>query len=305
MFCKAVFDISREELVSFMRLGNVVRSVLLMLVAALVSAANLPAMAGEKVTHQDPAFTLDLPDGFEELADPKQAGPNAIYFFVREDEGEQNGNCILMIEKMPGTISRRRLAMENFPRGFQGNLFTTQWDGFEINANAIVEEANGERVITYNVQIPLKKNALIVRVAGHSSKEKMLLELLKETLAGLKGETTWSIADKGKPLLEPSTSAVSSDGMIMSGSFIDANRNVIFGGIALFVLVGLVGLYFLSRMSQKGTVFAIAVVVYIVGFSVGMQKDQSRESLLFAGTAKMFGIVAGVLGVVDLVRKRK
>jgi len=281
------------------------RFYLAMFVATMVLVANVSAIAGEKITHQDPGFTLEVPDGFEEVADPKQAGPQVIHFFVREVEGEELGNSILIIEKMPGTISRRRLAMENFPRGFQGNLFTTQWDGFEINANAIVEAADGERVITYNVQIPLKKNAIIVRVAGHMSQEKALLALLKETLAGLKGETSWAVADKGKPLLDPSTSAVSSDGMIMSGSFIDANRNGILAGIGLFMLLGLVGLYFVSRMSQKGTVFSIAVVVYIVGFSVGLQKEQSRESLLFAGAAKMFGIAAGVLGVVDLVRKRK
>jgi len=288
-----------------MGLGNVMRFYLAMFVATMVLVANVSAIAGEKITHQDPGFTLEVPDGFEEVADPKQAGPQVIHFFVREVEGEELGNSILIIEKMPGTISRRRLAMENFPRGFQGNLFTTQWDGFEINANAIVEAADGERVITYNVQIPLKKNAIIVRVAGHMSQEKALLALLKETLAGLKGETSWAVADKGKPLLDPSTSAVSSDGMIMSGSFIDANRNGILAGIGLFMLLGLVGLYFVSRMSQKGTVFSIAVVVYIVGFSVGLQKEQSRESLLFAGAAKMFGIAAGVLGVVDLVRKRK
>lgn len=289
-----------------MEIGNVARSILVtLLVAAIVFVANVSAKAGETITHQDPGFTLEVPDGFEEVADPKQAGPEVTHFFVREAEGEKNGNSILIIEKMPGTISRRRLAMENFPRGFQGNLFTTQWDGFEINANAIVEAANGESVITYNVQIPLKKNAIIVRVAGHMSKEKALLGLLKETLAGLKGETSWSIADKGKPLLEPSSSGISSDGLIMSGSFIDANRGLIFGGIAMFMLVGLVGLYFMSRISQKGTVFAIAVVVFIVGFSVGIQKEQSRESLLFAGTAKMFGFASGLLGIVDLVRRRK
>lgn len=288
-----------------MGLGNWVWQFGVMFALVLAWEGNAPAVGGEKITHQDPGFTLEVPDGFEEVADPKQAGPEVIHFFVREVEGEELGNSILIIEKMPGTINRRKLAMENFPRGFQGNLFTTQWDGFEINANAIVEEGNGARVITYNVQIPLKKNAIIVRVAGHMSQEKALLGLLKETLAGLQGETSWAVADRGKPMLEPSTSGISSDGLIMSGGFIDANRNLVLGGIALFMLVGLVGLFFLSRVSQKGTVFSIAVVVYIVGFSVGLQKEQSRESLLFAGAAKIFGIASGLLGVVDLVRKRK
>jgi len=68
------------------------------------------------------------------------------------------------------------------------------------------------------------------------------------------------------------------------------------------VLGGVVGLWFLSQRTPKGTVLAIAVGIYAMSFLIPRDTDRFLEDLV--GLTRLFGFVGGVLGVVDLVKKR-
>lgn len=83
----------------------------------------------------------------------------------------------------------------------------------------------------------------------------------------------------------------------------DATGSLILGLGLVFVVFGLVGVWYLSRSAPRGTVLAVAIAIYAVGFLI--PKGDSRLLHGVAGFASLFGIVAGVLGVVDLVRKRQ
>ncbi len=71
----------------------------------------------------------------------------------------------------------------------------------------------------------------------------------------------------------------------------------------MFVLGGLVVLWLVSRKASKGTVLAIAVGIYVAGLALA--SIRVREIMVLSGALKMLGFAGGILGIVDLVGKRK
>ena len=71
----------------------------------------------------------------------------------------------------------------------------------------------------------------------------------------------------------------------------------------VFVLIGLVALLLISKKSPKGTILVLAIGIWMAGSSSGETKI--RELLLLAGALKLLGSAGVILGIVDLVRKRK
>jgi len=75
-------------------------------------------------------------------------------------------------------------------------------------------------------------------------------------------------------------------------------------GMGIFVgLVLLVGVYLLSRFTPKGVPLAVAAAIYAGGWF--LSSVPWREAQLLAGVFKMAGIACIILGIVDLVKKRK
>ncbi len=68
------------------------------------------------------------------------------------------------------------------------------------------------------------------------------------------------------------------------------------------VLSGVVGLWFVSRSTPKGTVLVIAASIYAMSFLIPRDTDRFLEGLV--GITRLFGFIGGVLGVIDLVKKR-
>ena len=70
----------------------------------------------------------------------------------------------------------------------------------------------------------------------------------------------------------------------------------------VFVIGGLIALFFVSKKTPKGTVLAIAAVIYVASFAA--QGIRIREVVLLTGAARMLGFAGGILGIIDLVRRR-
>ena len=252
----------------------------------IVLLLTLPSSAGETIVDEARGFTLTLPDGF--VADPDLVGvaPGIVHAFVLGDPTDDDLDIILFIEKLRGTIGRERLKQEDMPPSFQGRLFTAQWQGFTVDAFEIPEQLGDIQTITYNLQIPLKRAAIQVKLFGPADRKSEMRRLTTEILAGLKGESNWIQS------AAPFTPLTSSE-----------NYGVIlFAFATVFVLGGLVALWIISRNAPKGTVLAIAAVIYCLG--LGLASVRVREVVLLTGTFKMIGFAGGILGIMDLVRKR-
>jgi hypothetical protein len=243
--------------------------------------------AGETIVDDARGFTLALPDGFVANPDIVGARPDIVHGFVLGDPTDEDLDIILFIQKMRGTIGRERLRAEDLPSGFQGRLFTTQWQGFEVDAFEVPEQIGEIQTITYNVQIPLKRAAIQVKLFGPAEREAEMKSLLIEILTGLKGESNWI---QSAALSAPVTSS--------------QNYGVILLTFAIvFIVGGLVVLWLISCKAPKGAVLAIAAAIYCAG--LGLAGVRVREVLMFSGALRMLGFAGGILGIVDLIRKRK
>jgi hypothetical protein len=109
-------------------------------------------------------------------------------------------------------------------------------------------------------------------------------------LDGLKGESSWS----GHAPVAASTRSVRQSreyGLVLLAFAI------------VGIIVGLIGLYFVSRIAPKGTVLAIAVAIWVLGAL--LRGSASREMAMVSGSLSMLGVAGGILGLMDVFRKRK
>ncbi|HEY1602035.1 MAG TPA: hypothetical protein VGG64_20700 [Pirellulales bacterium] len=255
--------------------------------AAYVLIFGSPVGAIQTVVDDARGFTLTLPDDF--VANPKLVGaaPNIIHGFVLGDPTDDKLDIVLLIEKMGGTISREPLTLEDLPPDFRGRLFKTQWQGFAVDAFEIPEAIDQTRAVTYNVQLPLKRAAIQVKLFGPADRESELQSLLATILSGLKGESNW--LQSAVPTL-PITSS-------------QTYRVILLAFAVIFILTGIVLLWLVSRKAPKGAVLVVAVVIYCGGLALA--GSRVREVVMLKGALTMLGFIGGVMGVVDLLRKRK
>jgi hypothetical protein len=267
---------------------NVARSVLVL--AAVHSALNLfhptQVSAGEIVKDEGRGFTLTLPDGFKASPEVLRNTPGMAYVFVYGDPAEGQPIIVLFVEELRYTIGRERLTVKDMPPDFQGRIFRAHWQGFEVDGFEVPEQLGDIKTITYNVQIPLKRAAIQIKLFGPADLGSELQVMLSKILDGIHGESNWVW------LPWPVSVAVSQHyGTVLAGFAI------------VFVLGGLVILWLLSRKARKGTVLAVAVVIYLAGS--GTYGARTRETKVLTGAMKLLGFTGGILGGLDLVRKRK
>lgn len=267
--------------------------ILLALTASLFGFAAAPPP--HRVT--DPAgFTLSIPGDFEVIGQTelKAASPDFLHGFRRIPSAAQppaaSGSegdfpAFLFIEKLRGMIGRERLNPADLPKGSAARVFTTRWKDFEIDAMEIPETLEGASVITFNAQVPLKPFAVQVKVIGPAAHKAELLKLLNAALAGLDGNTNWKAS-----VIPMSISNSPSYGTILLI-------------VAIVVMVvALVALWFIGRKTPRGTVLAIAACAYVLSYAI--PPSNIRELYMVTGGLRMFGVIAGILGLIDAFRVR-
>jgi hypothetical protein len=243
--------------------------------------------AAETVIDKAHGFSLTLPEGFVANDELRVAAPNIIHAFVMGDPNDDAMDVVLFIEKMKGTIGPQRLKQEDLPPGFQGWLATAKWQGFEVDAFEVPERVGEIDTVTYNVQIPLKRTAIQVRLFGPASRAPELKDRLAEILDGLHGESNWI------PIFSQIASQTSPE-----------TYHTVLLVVGIFVLIcGPIALYVLSRLTPKGTVLVVSAVIYVASWS--FESARGREALLMTGFVRMLGFAGLILGIIDLVRKRR
>lgn len=254
-------------------------------------------VAGEKITNDKLGFDLILPDGFAEAPELLETQPNILHGFRLGDPEDDEPDVYVVIEKLIGTLPRTRMRKEDLP-DFNGHLIRPKWQGYDVNGVALVEEVEGWALITYNVQIPLRRGAIQVKLIGPKEREADLSQMLDQILANLTGESNWQGLAETPPDSGRSNRAMSNSG------FDDYGKVLLGVAIGLY-LVGVIGLWLISRTGHRGLVLGVGVALFLLGGSVAKQKDRTRELAMFGGTCSLLGFTGGILGLVDLVRKPK
>lgn len=224
-------------------------------------------------------FELDVPAGFVRM-DGASMERSVLYAYLKEDPGSPLGDIMLVVERLDDTIPKgQRLRQEDLPKGIDAAFFSARWKGHTVQAIKIRESIDGLPTVTINVQVPLKREAVRLKLTAGSGREAELDAMVQPLLDGLRAETNWDTPP-------PSTN----------------KSSMLFVGIAI-VVVAVLGLYLISRVTPRGTVLVIALVCWAAG--QGVSRSEIAQVRLIGGVITMTGCAGAVLGLVDVFRKRK
>ena len=238
-------------------------------------------VAGETIIDKKREFKLKVPAGFTPNKGPFAFTPDTLYSFVRTDPTNSDNEISLRDHNaVRGTIGREHLKPEDLPAGSDARLFIEHWQGFEVDAFEVRLDLLGYSTLTYNVQIPLKGEAIQVQVSGFAEQETELKQVLTEVLEGLRGESSW-IASAFPTW--PITSS-KNYGAILIGC-----------GIA-FVVCGLIVLFLVYRKGTSGLVLALAAAIYFG--SRPIDDVRLREVMMLATSMKILALLGVILGLI-------
>jgi hypothetical protein len=140
---------------------------------------------------------------------------------------------------------------------------------------------------TVVVQIPIKREAIQIVGAGVVERTAEVNQAVDQVLASLRGESNWL------------KSAVPAADVTSSRSY----GWFLLGGSLALVVGGLVVLWYIRRETPKGTVFAIALMLFF--FSVCFVDKDVRELMALKGSMRLLGFLGIFYGIYDLARPRK
>ena len=167
------------------------RSTSLFLLGAVWLVLQGPAYA-TVVSDEFLGFKLTLPPGFAEFPEGKQQLPGTQHAYAKGELGS-NDFAILGIESLGGTIGRERLKPSDLPSlgGIDFGLRQAEWRGFEIDVFAGRTDDEHRSMFVLVAQIPLKRQAIQLKLVGPAEREAELVALLSTLLAALEGESNW------------------------------------------------------------------------------------------------------------------
>jgi hypothetical protein len=229
-------------------------------------------------------FSLTIPDGFERMPTLPPEKPKWIYGFAKK--GPDGARFAIVVEHMGGMLRRERLDRRDVLPGSQARLHTVRWQGFDIDAIEIPEEARGVALATIKAQVPLKPEAIQVTVVGPRDRRDESLALVNQLLAGLRGESNWlgSVAPRD---LANSTHY----GLLLILAMAA-------GGIGGFAV-----LYLLTRMGPRGTLAVLGGAVILVALL--MPHSRTREAIATTAAMNLAGILSLGFGLFECFREPK
>jgi len=133
-------------------------------------------------------FSFDLPEGYESFAASAKP-PGYSHAFVRQVPNQPNR--FLLVKPLGGTSGRERLNPQMLPSGGSLSLTSFDWRGLQVDGIRVPEKSGETAFITFNVQIPLRTQAIQLGIGGPAEQESELRALVEQTLSTLEGETNW------------------------------------------------------------------------------------------------------------------
>lgn len=133
-------------------------------------------------------LSFDLPEGYEPF--PITEIPQGYrHAFFRQVANEPNR--VLLVKPLGGTLPRLRLKHDEIPAGKGLSLTAFNWRGVQVDAIRVPEKLGDTDYLTFNVQIPLRAQAILLGIGGPTESEPQLRTLVEHVLSTLDGETSW------------------------------------------------------------------------------------------------------------------
>ena len=240
--------------------------------------------AGETITDARFGFTLALPDGFQKQQITPDL-PAVLYAYLLEKTADDSVVTMVIVEDLKSMVPQQSLRRQDLPVSFQGKLFTMSWNGWNLDTATVIEDYRTSKSVTFNVQIPLKRGGVMLKLLGPADNEEELKKLLADILSGLNGESNWSAT--------PPTSQPNDD----TGSVAIL--------IGIVFLLAMAVFYSISRTQPR---FVVLIAGLTFALSLLIQPGNTRELILVVGSMKMiggFGMIMGFVMSFCQERKRK
>jgi len=134
-------------------------------------------------------YVMSLPDDFVAIPAEFAGGRDVVGCWAGEGSQSSRGAFVLCVQRMHATLGREHLKSTDLPAKSQ--LLTVRWKGLDIDAIRTDTGQTGTSITVYTAQVPLRREAIQVIVAGPSARATEALAILNSVLGSLKGETNW------------------------------------------------------------------------------------------------------------------
>lgn len=165
------------------------------LLGLALSLATRLAWAGT-VSNPDPPFAISVPDGFQRRDDLNRSVQ--ILTFQRAGLTGSRIGTIIAVDRLGGTIGREPLTADQLASaGVKGaTVEQVTWRTFDVSMARQTADIGGRAGTMFFVQIPLKPEAIQVKVITDASEEAEGRALMLSTIATIQGDTNWLTTDE-------------------------------------------------------------------------------------------------------------
>ena len=144
--------------------------------------------ARSQVRNAEFGYSLTLPEGFTDFP-AARSQKDVVDAWSETAPASANGALVLLIARMRGTLPREAMRQEDVPANTQ--VVSFKWKGFDVSGLKTLTTQAGQPVFVLVAQVPLRKEAVQLSVAGPAEQEARGQSIMEATLASLEGETSW------------------------------------------------------------------------------------------------------------------
>ena len=142
-----------------------------------------------RVSHPTLGFSFDVPAGFEEQ-ELTQSSAKFWKLFARPAAPNELAE-VFGIQPLGYKLPRNHLDIRHLPNSSNANLRRVSWRGVEIDTVRVSDAKAGKSYVTYNVQVPLKGEAIQLMLGAPREHEAELKTRIETLLASFDGQSDW------------------------------------------------------------------------------------------------------------------
>src|SRR6266704_3044059 len=160
---------------------RVITAVMLFLLVATNTVA-------AQVRNAELGYSLALPEGFTEFLEAR-AQKDVVDAWSEATPASANGALVLLVARMHGVLPREAMRQEDVPANTQ--VVSFKWKGFDVSGLKTLTSQEGKPVFVLLAQVPLRREAVQLSVAGPADQGARGQAIMEAILASLEGETNW------------------------------------------------------------------------------------------------------------------
>jgi hypothetical protein len=142
-----------------------------------------------RVQDAELGYSFDLPAGFQALSDAQRPKEFRAAYIKRASDGTSS---IVLVKALGGLISPfKRMTAQSLPPEKHLTLAPFTWRGMAVDGVRLPEKTVQGEFITFNVQIPIQKQAIQIGFGGAASQEAQSHALAEQVLATLDAPVNW------------------------------------------------------------------------------------------------------------------